>query len=342
MRRVDMTVVDDVVKSLVFMDPEMLMQAIRNTELTPCQLSAHPAPSAIARVMGSGLCLDLATLGPAMLFSGSMPKDCYTLSYVRTCPDLGNSFNFGLVHTDGYLGFFPPGAPLDATTPEGCQTAILTVPIDRFHAAIARDFPEIPDHLLRHGGGMKVGAVEQRILKQLLADVEVGIHNWRDDLSNAPVRERLGRDLLAAYLGALRSGCAMLPPPPPTRVAGRYRRIKQARDFIADHLQESIHLGDLGLEIGLSMRGTENLFKDMIGVNPTIYLRHQRLHAVRRKLAKATPSPGIVKQVALEMGFWHLGRFASDYRAFFGENPSATLARCEHPREIILSSSIPR
>lgn len=318
---------DGVVSSLVILDPEMLMQAIRDTELTPCQLSAHPAPSVIARVMGSGLCLDLATLGPAMLFSGAMPKDCYTLSYVKTCPDFGNSFNFGLVHKDGYLGFFPPGAPLDATTPEGCQTAILTVPIDRFHAVIARDFPEIPDRVLRQGAGMKVGVAEQKRLRQLLSEVEDRIRNWRDGMNHARVRELLERDLLATFLGALRSGCSMLAPPTPARLAGRYRRMKKARDFISDHPLESIHLDDLRSEIGLSMRGTENLFKDMIGVNPAIFLRYQRLHGVRRKLIHASPASGTVKQAALEMGFWHMGRFANDYRAFFGESPSATLTR---------------
>jgi hypothetical protein len=34
-----------------------------------------------------------------------------------------------------------------------------------------------------------------------------------------------------------------------------------------------------------------------------------------------------VKSIALSHGFWHLGQFAHDYRATFGEAPSETLAR---------------
>jgi AraC family transcriptional regulator, ethanolamine operon transcriptional activator len=34
-----------------------------------------------------------------------------------------------------------------------------------------------------------------------------------------------------------------------------------------------------------------------------------------------------VKKIALDSGFWHLGHFAKDYHALFGENPSETLRR---------------
>jgi transcriptional regulator GlxA family with amidase domain len=47
---------------------------------------------------------------------------------------------------------------------------------------------------------------------------------------------------------------------------------------------------------------------------------------VRRALRGAQPGKHLVKTIALGHGFWHLGRFAQDYRALFGETPSETLA----------------
>lgn len=303
------------------------MDAIREASLIPCQLSTRPAASWIARWNAPAFGLDLVSLGPAMLFSGTMPKERYTLTFVTACPGGGVSLNFGIRHTDGYLGFYPPGSALEGSTPEGCVTASLTVPVDEFHAAVARYFPEMPERVLREGAGMRVGPAQQAVLRTLLGELEEAIRSrcfrWEHDM----VRSRIERELLAAYFAALRSGCEAPIHGPRARDAGRYQRIRRARDFIADRLDGVIHLDDVGMEIGLSARGTENLFKDLIGVNPQVFLRHQRLHGARRKLLAAEPGGATVKMAALETGFRHLGRFAAEYRALFGESPRETLGR---------------
>lgn len=312
---------------LLVSDPELLSQAILGATLKSCQFSARPAPSQLARVVGSRSCLDLVTLGPAMLFSGAMPADCYTLIYVRTCPTSGRSFNFGMEHADGFIGFFPPGGLLDAVTPAGYGNATLTIPVAHFHAALATAFPDIPGTILARGAAMRVGANEQSRLRVLLDLTEAMA--WQDGHAEEEPLARLQfeRELLDAFLAALRRGCDDLLPTPAPRVAARHRRLRQAREFLADHAHEPIHLDDLCTALGLSHRGVENLFQDLLGVNPMAYLRHQRLHGVHRALQQTLPTPGAVKHAALEWGFIHHGRFARDYRALFGQGPAETLAR---------------
>jgi AraC family ethanolamine operon transcriptional activator len=111
------------------------------------------------------------------------------------------------------------------------------------------------------------------------------------------------------------------------RLAGRHRRLRQARDFLAAHVHEPIYLDDLCAALGLTHRAVENIFHDFLGLSPTAYLRHQRLHGVRRALIRATPAAGAVKRAALEWGFWHQGHFSHDYYALFGEHPAETLRR---------------
>jgi AraC-like DNA-binding protein len=308
-------------------DPEMLAQAIRGANLKPCQFSARPAPSQLARIVGPRTCLDFATLGPAMLFSGAMPADCFTLIFVRTCPTAGRTFNFGIEHTDGYMGFFPPGGLLDAVIPAGYSNATLTIPAPHFHAALATTFPDMPETILTRGAGMRVGPDEQSRLRALLDECEAMIWQPGTALEDPRARHHLERALLETFLAALRSGCGDLVPTPAPRVAARHRRLRQAREFLAAHTHEPIYLDDLCTTLGLTRRGVENLFHDLLGLSPIAYLRHQRLHGARRTLLQAVPSPGAVKHAALEWGFLHQGHFAHDYRRLFGEGPVETLAR---------------
>ena len=46
-----------------------------------------------------------------------------------------------------------------------------------------------------------------------------------------------------------------------------------------------------------------------------------------RDLVLARDRPARVTDIAMDHGFVHLGRFAEQYRRFFGETPSQTLRR---------------
>ncbi len=309
------------------LDPEELAAAIRNANFLPCQLSARPLPSKIARVICPGVCLDFASIGPAMLFSGSMPMDCYTLVFVTECPEKGRSFNFQTEHTDGYMGFFPPGGMLDAYTPEGYASATLTVPAAVFLEAVKNSFPEIPDGILKRGAGMRICAAEQTSLRGLLSSVMEGIRDSARTLAGEVARNHLETMLLDVFLVALRSGSKNDLKRPGQRIEKRLRRLRQARDYVSEHLHQPIQLQDLCAELGLSRRGVEVMFRDSLGIGPSTFLRHQRLHGVRRTLRTVSLAPGAVKVSALEWGFWHMGHFSREYRSLFGESPSTTLAR---------------
>jgi len=54
---------------------------------------------------------------------------------------------------------------------------------------------------------------------------------------------------------------------------------------------------------------------------------HHCLNAVRRRLLAAEGTSGGVTAAARSHGFDHFGRFAGDYRRYFGESPRETLHR---------------
>ncbi len=84
--------------------------------------------------------------------------------------------------------------------------------------------------------------------------------------------------------------------------------------------------------LGVSRRTLERAFRDLLGVSPAQHLRLRALNAVREALLLCPPEPGIVTRIAIDHGFWHLGRFSLSYRRLFGERPTDTLGRAASTR----------
>jgi len=87
-----------------------------------------------------------------------------------------------------------------------------------------------------------------------------------------------------------------------------------------------IHAAELAQACNVSARTLQTATQAVRGSSVHRYLRLRRLWSVRRTLALGRPNTKI-SDVARANGFWHMGEFASAYRATFGETPTQTLAR---------------
>ncbi len=56
------------------------------------------------------------------------------------------------------------------------------------------------------------------------------------------------------------------------------------------------------------------------------FLKRVRMRLARQQLLQAGPGRSVTF-IALECGFAHLGRFAAEYKRYFGESPSDTIKR---------------
>jgi len=308
-------------------DPDGLVGAIRGSELEPWLLSGHRRESELSRILMPGSCLDQAEIGPAMWFRGAMPKDCYTMVYVTACPEEGHSFNFNSRHRDQCLGFFAPGETLDAKTPEGYRHGTLTLPETVLLEAVESRYPEFPQQLLKRGRSFFPKEDACKALTALLGATAEAIRHTPEALGSKAARDSLECELHDHFFDLILSDRANGSTAPDPRMARRYQRMNLVRDFVRENSNRPIRLHELCLVSGLSRRGLEYLFRDLLGVKASTFLQEIRLHGVRRELLAAEPRHGSVKRCALDWGFWHLGRFAADYHALFGEMPSATLAR---------------
>ena len=100
-------------------------------------------------------------------------------------------------------------------------------------------------------------------------------------------------------------------------------QVRLAEDFIAANAELPMTIGDLAQLTGVSARTLEYGFKKHRGQSPMLFLRRVRFERARAELQKLATDT--VSSVATRWGFLHLGRFAAEYKARFGESPSTTL-----------------
>jgi transcriptional regulator GlxA family with amidase domain len=84
----------------------------------------------------------------------------------------------------------------------------------------------------------------------------------------------------------------------------------------------------IAAELGVGERSLQVTFRHELATTPSARFKELRLEAVHDALLRLPPEDSTVTQVAADVGgFFHLGRFASEYLAMFSEHPSATLHR---------------
>ena len=93
------------------------------------------------------------------------------------------------------------------------------------------------------------------------------------------------------------------------------------------HPGEPLYILQICKAIGVSERALRMCCQEYLGTGPKRYLLLRRMHQARRALREAASDTTTVATIATQFGFWHLGRFAIDYQALFGESPSGTLRR---------------
>lgn len=149
---------------------------------------------------------------------------------------------------------------------------------------------------------------------------------WAFELTNAEpidtgVSERLAESLVDAVYVTVATSQRELPPPS-DRVAA------QVVEEAMDHINLGVDtVTELVAKTNASRSSLYRSFDRLLGMSPYQWIQLRRLNLLRRRLLESNPAPGAVSRAAAEVGAFHLGHLARDYRALFGELPSDTLRR---------------
>jgi len=105
--------------------------------------------------------------------------------------------------------------------------------------------------------------------------------------------------------------------------------VRRAEDYVERNSGRPVSVARLSTIAGVSERSLRNAFYNVYMTGPKRYLKVCQLHRVRHSLRAPSHDGVTVTDVATLHGFFELGRFAGEYRAFFGETPSQTLNRAK-------------
>ncbi len=96
---------------------------------------------------------------------------------------------------------------------------------------------------------------------------------------------------------------------------------------LADNPDRALYVPEICAAIRVPERTLRLCCQEQLGMSPKHYLTIRRMQLAYRLLLASSRGEVSVTEVAMRFGFWHFGRFATEYRDLFGESPSATLHR---------------
>lgn len=238
---------------------------------------------------------------------------------------LGLDLPEGRAHMNGIavsacdMAHLAPGAPLFARVEGPIRWAALSFRAETLRAAVGGDVPRDEDFLFHRDTGGHAA------LSRLMRDAAALAGEDPMRFALPGVRRALAEEALRASLAAVRGPAA--DDAASRAIRRRVALVRQAEEVLAAHIGHPLYSDDVEQALGVPMRTLHNAFVAVHGMSAHRYLRLRRLHLARAALRQAPGSASHVKVAALNNGFWHLGRFAQEYRDLFGESPSDTMRR---------------
>lgn len=178
-----------------------------------------------------------------------------------------------------------------------------------------------------HGGQLEES--REIALRDLVMYFVKSVHSLEESDPYCPVISELEQAIIAAFLYSNHHNYSDLLRAD-SKDAGPWQ-VRAVEDHILSHWNEPIDIFQLVEITGVSARSIFQAFARTRSYSPKTFLKRARLTHARAKLQSCDPGTSVTA-IALSCGFNNVGRFASEYRAQFGELPSETLARRRNRR----------
>lgn len=307
-------------------DADALLGVVRDTRFEQRLLAAGHFRACLQRLVFPEFSLDSGAYTLPIFASGSFGHGLVALAMAVSCeqPMWAN----GRWIPAGQVMVFAEDSELNVRpSPGGWQWAVLLIPREVLQReAVARIGREL--RLPRSGWCSRPAApAEAYGLRYGVFKALDAAASWTGVVTSEQVAAQAAL-LLGAFVYAVSAADAG----PARRADGswferhRDRVVRRAEEYLKAHLDRPFDSRALSLALGVGERQLERLFRDAYGHGPCHWHQLARLNCVRSALLQADARE-CVTDIALRLGFGHLGRFSVMYRNVFGECPRDTLRR---------------
>ena len=224
--------------------------------------------------------------------------------------------------TPGHFKIVHGDSPLSGRLFPGYRSMILLISREALDLALAEQIGRRPDRPLvfdslffgENGPGTAVSSLSMT----LCANIDSGDPAFMRE----PVTRRVEDLIISLVLWSLPHSYTPELEQSGTSVPYYVRRVER---FISEHARTALSFADLVEVSGVAERTLQDGFRKYRYTTPMAYLKNERLQLARKALLDSADRR--VTDVALDCGFTHLSKFATEYRERFGELPSETLRK---------------
>lgn len=300
-------------------DPEAFVDAVSSSHLTVELHGRMNQAASIEQFQSPQWALDFSETHVKGRVYGELPGGWAAICLVRSWTA---SRWYGHDSSPGTLFCNPPGVGLDGVVSPGFVWISLSIAPSIWEEASRLAGVDSPPPL-----GFSGWTLPAPLFRQL----EAQALETRELIRRALRDPRFSQSADRAMLDFARCVATLLwdkmacPLPATSSLQSRVRLARRAEAWMREHLMEAITIPDVCLALRVSRRELEYAFNAAFDSSPKAFLHKLRLNTIHRILRHGREAGLSVTQIAMDYGITHLGRFAGEYRALFGESPAATL-----------------
>lgn len=312
------------VETLSIFGIESLQEGVKGATVSPVQLKPGAVTGGLTFAETGFGTLTFGQVSGDIRLRGPLSQDTVTVGVLTRVT--GATSQWGRETLQGDFGLFPANVEHEAVYSANTDYLTVAIPTSDLDRVTSTYQTRRSGRFWSTGAMYRADPQQSRMLVQKARAVASVVHNTPQLLSIPEARMTMMDELLDQFFCAF-GGAGAVVDLSKSNVSTPHALVRRAEDFCLGNTHRTPRICEICRELGVSERTLRRAFVSVVGVPPKKYLRCLRLTHVRRKLIESRGETARVSDIAMQHGFWELGRFSGEYQQLFGELPSRTLGQ---------------